>query len=205
MRFDIQSATDLTTMFKPWIGANYDSATNRFRTLILGESHHSGGDLLEKTIECIEFQIAQNRPHCPYRFYTKLASCFVGRAPSLERKREFWNGVSYHNLITSILPASRVPPSPTQWVESLPTLPVILEKLKPNYVPVLGKRMWSRLSRLPLMREVPEIKGIGPYGLKLYGSVYFHGIKHPSSAFSPHEWGGYIESAKQQILSGISA
>jgi hypothetical protein len=189
-------------MFEPWIGDNYYSTTEIPRTLILGESHYGnphiqgGYDIRKTTILCIEDRIIRNMP---YRFFTNIVTSFIGHRPNFAETKEFWHRVAYHNLITTPLAASRRAPTYTQWQESLPTLPAIVESLKPDYVVVLGYRMWRQLASLPSIRNVPEVKDVGPCGVRIFGTSYFHGIMHPSGGYSPLQWHAVIQSAKKQL------
>lgn len=189
-------------MFEPWVGDNYYSTTEGPRTLILGESHYGdhhiqyGYDLRKKTKLCIQQQIDGTWRS---RFYTKIVSTIVGYRPTADEKKVFWHRVAYHNLITSPLTGSRRARSYTQWQESLPTLSGVLESLKPDYVVVLGYRMWRQVASLPSIRDVTEITDTGPCGVRAFGTCYFHGIMHPSGPYSPLRWHAFIRSAKQQL------
>jgi hypothetical protein len=192
-------------MFEPWIGNHYNAQTIP-KILILGESHYGdnhiklGYELAKKTIYCIEDQIMHNTP---YPFYTKLASTFIGHRPNLNEKTTFWHSVAYHNLITTPLVASRRAPTFEQWKESFLTLPTIINSLKPDYVVVLGYRMWKHLTVEPSLRNVPDIRNAGPCGLRALGTSYFHGIMHPSGPFSPSQWHSVIQSVKGQLWPGL--
>jgi len=200
MSEDLTPAT--VSMFDPWEGKNYWTSGVP-RTLILGESHYDKSnippkyDVRKKTIYCIEDQISHN---CPYRFFTKLVSCFIGHRPALAEKQEFWHSVAYHNLITTLLPRPRCAPSASQWQDSLPTLPLVIERLKPDYVVVLGFRMWGHVAALTGMRDISDIKDVGRCGVRAYGDCVFHGIMHPSGrGFRLAEWRVFIASAKKQL------
>lgn len=171
-------------MFKPWIGLNYFQSTKP-RVLILGESHygdaHIRGEypLEEKTILCIQQQIDNTWRG---RFYTKIVSMFIGHKPAISEKHGFWQSVSYHNLITEPLLASRKAPSQEQWRYSIQTLPTILKELAPDYCVILGYRMWGQLRDKFDFAPVKFNSDIGPCGAVASDSFkcLFHGIKHPS-------------------------
>ena len=166
-------------MFTPWKGSRYKAAENSPATLILGESHY-GEDYphADKTIRCIQNQINGHS----LRFFTRVAAAFLGHLPSRAEKAVFWHSVAYHNLITTPLRASRVPPSTAQWDQSLPTLQGVISDLGPELIVVLGKRMWPHIAALdclvdfaaphpPGMSQPKQIKG---------GSTVVIGITHPS-------------------------
>ena len=196
-------------MFEPWIGKNYSTQSTFPKTLILGESHygrhHEGSYALEKkTILCIEDQIVHN---CTYRFFTRLVSSLTGRRPSFADKGVFWNKVTYHNLITEPLEASRQQPSAVQWQKSIETLPGIISSIKPEYCIVVGYRMWQRIHNEFDFTMVSADNEVGPKGIVFSPSMkcYFHGIKHPSGrGFINAEWTTWVNNFVTQQWPGRS-
>ncbi len=188
-------------MFDPWIGATYQAAPFP-RSLILGESHYGehhiqwGYDLRMKTIRSVKDQIQPNKP---YPYYTKLLTAILGHKPALAEKRTFFHSVAVHNLITTPLIGIRCPPSPEQWAASLLTLPDVLASLRPDYVLVLGYRMWQRVSSMSCMKQPSGFTNVGPCGVRTNAHVLFHGIMHPSGPFSPSRWHGFIQQTKSEL------
>ena len=190
-------------MFKPWIGSEYPSRSPK--VLILGESHYGnahlehGYALEDKTLLCIRDQIDDTWKHA---YYTKVVSTVIGHRPTLEDKREFWNSVAYHNLITEPLERSRKAPSEEQWINSIKTLPQFMDDLKPDYCLCMGVRMWQRLSVAYDLTTHSTQSEAGECGVKssnVFG-CYFHGIKHPSSfGYSYGIWGNHVRSVINEL------
>ena len=180
------------------------------KTLILGESHY-GDDhikwnypLEEKTVRSIQEQMINAWPS---RFHTKVVATMIGHLPSMAEKKEFWNSVAYHNLITEPLSASRVPPTDKQWTTSVATLPVVFGELKPDYCICLGYRMWNILKHLVVHTPIKVAPNIGPCGAFWSEELHcvFHGMMHPSGrGFKRTDWHRHITDLREAPL-GASA
>ena len=188
-------------MFKPWLGENYEKQTPK--TLILGESHYGDAHVKwnypveEKTIRSIQEQMVNAWPS---RFHTKVVAMMIGHLPSLAEKKQFWNSVAYHNLITEPLTASRVGPTDAQWITSVATLEGVFGELKPNYCICLGYRMWAVLKHQIEHTPIKVASDIGPCGAFWSEQLHciFHGIMHPTGrGFRRADWHTFITNLRQ--------
>jgi hypothetical protein len=141
--------SDLAT-FQPWVGENYEAAPFENRTLILGDSPYgwNGGrdtsGLREVTRDIVAEQIEG-----PFRDYiwAKIASMFISKRPScLADMRLFWHGVAfYHYLQVPAGSGTNCRPTPAQWKESEAAFLDVLRLIKPQFMLVLGMRLWNNL------------------------------------------------------------
>ena len=185
---------------QPWIGSKYESS-DAPKTLILGESHYGDSHIKwnypfeQKTILCIQQQIDNTWKG---RFYTRIASTFIGYRPSVIEKGVFWNSVAYHNLITEPLQGARRAPTQEQWNVAIETLPEIIERLEPDYCVTLGFRMWHQLKGKFDFNDFHVNSDIGPCGAFISERMncIFHGLRHPSGR-------GYRNAENHQFIANL--
>jgi hypothetical protein len=154
--------TDLfwdSVMFFPWIGNDYyKGGIFHKKILILGEAHYcwtikdcEGCQLGIKngcngmTIQVIKNQISENGQK--HAIFTKLAKLFLDKESiNLTEKTSFWNSVTFYNYIqTSAADKARVAPSNEMWSISEIPFYEVMEKLEPDFLLVLGSRLWENL------------------------------------------------------------
>lgn len=188
--------------FKPWVGKSYlTRGLFQKRILILGESHYQWDEhipLTENlTIECVEEQLGGTRTH---PFWTKIVASFLGRAPSLQDKCQFWHEVAFYNYVQwNVGFGARVRPKREMWAKSEPGFIAVLGALEPECVIVLGYQLWARLPALG--NRGPTMEGARQTESWLYprgngDKVLAYAILHPSSGgFSGNYWHPFIMRA----------
>lgn len=188
--------------FHPWIGENYHNGFNGVRTLVLGESHYQwpcGRDIEtwpEVTNDVIKDQVLGNETKA---FWTNIAIAFLNRKPSLTDKQSFWSSVAFYNYVQeSAGESARVRPADGSWGKSEGAFNEVLESLKPQFVLVLGYRLWEMTPNFKGTRG-PSIVGDDRNLTWIYqladGSAFAYGIKHPSSGFNGLRWNPLIMTA----------
>ena len=182
--------------FTPWIGDNYWSA-RRFgkRVLVLGEAHYEWDDDMpslppDLTIQCIKEQISGEET---YAFWTKIAIAFLNEHPSVEDKKEFWHSVAFYNYIQeSVGFGARIPPTPEMWENTREPFNEVLSKLRPQFIAVLGYRLWDALPADG--SEGPRARGARGHNEPLWlyphpeGEAWAFRLMHPSAGFSARKW-----------------
>ncbi len=158
--------SDIAT-FQPWVGENYEAAPFQNRTLILGEADYEwkgGGDLSRcrnATRDLVTDLIAEPSDDGSIRrsSWIYLAMLFTNKwLYSLDERRRFWDGVAFYNYLQS--PAGFGPDgvsTPAQWKDSEAAFLDVLRVLKPQFMAVLGDRLWDNL---PLGRQIWNREGI---------------------------------------------
>lgn len=200
-------------MFYPWIGKNYSNGGifNK-KILILGESGYC-----EEQCECcypgeinkcndwiiriINYQISVSGKK--QSIHTKLVKLFLGKQTiTIDDKIQFWDSVVYYNYVQSALEKARVSPNINYWKEAEEPFKAIIDKLSPDFILILGERLWENL---------PGKAGIdwpdGPiikYGNILERTWYYKATKknilsfyiyHPSSNLFSYDYMPIIQKA----------
>lgn len=179
-----------TVFFKPWIGADYESGWKGIRTLVLGESHYEWEEdkslTPTLTIGCIEEQIQGDYTK---QFWTNIVVAFLGKRPTLEEKRSFWQSVAFYNYIQeSVGFGARVRPNTERWRNAKKPFSEILAKLKPQFLVVMGKQVWYGLPDFdgyygPSIEGAPTPK-TWIYPLSETETCLTFPLRHPSAGFS---------------------
>ena len=188
--------------FKPWIGADYKTAT-KFgkRVMILGEAHYQWEK--ETTpypdLTCTAISDQVNAVYT-YAFWTRVAGAFLGHKPVIAEKQDFWRSVAFYNYIQESAGfGPRVRPKPEMWTKSKAGFAEVLHEHAPQVLIVLGYQLWNNLPDLEGAWDKP-ITGAPQtqtwrYPLSKGGSCLAYGIKHPSSGFTGSEWQPHILEA----------
>ena len=204
-------------MFDPWQGANYSNGgIFKKKILILGESHYCDSPEectkckkeqdghCELTVKVIKDQITEGEKK--HAIFTKLAKLCIGKADGIspQEKIDFWNSVAFYNYVQiSVADKARVAPTPQMWSDSEKAFEEVMETLKPDFLLILGSRLWNNL---------PGKAGDDwPSGQKIsYNSItentwYYKGTRkdtlslaicHPSSSWFSYD---YIPIVKEAL------
>ena len=145
--------------FKPWVGCDYETGTNRGkRILLLGESHYTQKHInasYEQTIDHTRHIIQWGAVNGNEKFYAKVRNLVlrgsrqsVNGYESAKHRQQFWDKVAFYNYIQEFVgtkPKQR--PKPHLWQAAESGLWEVLEKLKPDVCIVLGEELWSKLPK----------------------------------------------------------
>ena len=187
--------------FKPWVGDSYGNSSQfGLPLLVLGESHFDwpGGVLDENsTCEIIQDVVGGWK----YAFWTKIASAFLGRSPTLEERSQFWNSVAFYNFVQeSVGLGPRIRPTDEMWQSAVVPFFEVLTNLRPKCVVVLGSGLWGKLPPFNKPGPMLRIDGQDPRGTGLFevgeGFAVAAGINHPSAfGWRYEEWHPWISQA----------
>ncbi len=168
--------------FFPWVGSEYESGYRNRKFLILGESEYQRpGYQLEPDLVTLLIKGEK------YRFYRK-----VYRSISDGMNEDFvafWKSVAFYNFVQEAVGTGpRQRPSSEMWVRSEAPFRLVLKRLAPDRVLVLGQALWCKLWALGLMSS----KGSNESGFFLTcdgREVKTACIRHPASwGFKPANW-----------------
>jgi hypothetical protein len=169
--------------FFPWVGGQYNESGYRNRKLlILGESEYQRPPYVLEP-ELVSMLIRGNK----FRFYTKVYHSISDVA--LEDTQTFWNAVAFYNYVQEAVGTGpRQRPTPDMWAKSKLTLLLVLEKLSPDRVLVLGSGLWWNLCALDLIEDKTVNEGCFYLraGAQFIKTAH---MLHPASfGFKPVEW-----------------
>jgi hypothetical protein len=174
----------------PWVGKNYNDAGYKGRRLlILGESEYEWEPGALKPEIATWLITANAKGGLKNPFYTKIYNSFSEEPKwqSLDHFADFWNSVTFYNYIQEkVGETPRQRPTLDMWPRWRSTFVLVLEKLSPDRVLVLGRGLWNNLSALGL------INAVNKDAFFLVGenkSIKVASIPHPASfGFKPSEW-----------------
>ena len=141
--------------FRPWIGEKYEAEgiEGGIQLLILGESHYGTPDPNDSTLtRRVVSKYGQEDERMA--FFTKTAKLVLGHTSedylSDSEQRQFWDRVAFYNYVQEY--AGETPNgtvTPEMWEDAEKPFLTVLEKLDPDALLILGKR---------LSKHVPEVK-----------------------------------------------
>ncbi len=169
--------------FFPWVGSRYCRTGYRGKKLlILGESEYQRpGSNLEP--ELVSTLITDNK----FRFYKKVYRSISDGVE--EDSQMFWNSVAFYNYVQEAVgTAPRQRPSHEMWTNSAVPFRLVLNKLDPDRVLVLGCALWANLQSLGLIAVDSTLKD-SFYLSTNHKRIKAVHIRHPSSwGFKPATW-----------------
>lgn len=169
--------------FHPWVGREYlqgfPIAGGRIRLLLLGEAHvlnpydndsRNRSQGVSFTSDSISNYLADagapGRRWRPAAYWTRVGKVIAG--PDSYDRQAFWHSAAFYNYVQSFQPLRSGPPD-AAYAGCRPAFDEVLEKLRPDAVVVLCKRLWWRVNDL-----------VGAYGVL---------VNHPSSpGFTYSHW-----------------
>jgi len=175
----------------PWIGKGYNETGYKGRKLlILGESEYEWKpDALQSEI-ATWLITANTNGGLKNPFYTKIYNSFSDELKwqSLEHFADYWNSVAFYNYIQEKVGATpRQRPTLEMWPRWRDTFVLVLEKLNPDRVLVLGRGLWDNLNALGLVGNAVDNTTFFSIGENK--SIKVAHIPHPASfGFKPTEW-----------------
>jgi hypothetical protein len=175
--------------FEPWEGHHYNHrGFFPKRMLVLGESYYQRDQNSplpsEFTKKLIEEQIQE---HWRQRFHTKVAIACLGVSPvRAPDKTKFWHSVSHYVYIQeSVGTRRRQRPTPDMWRKAGPGFEEVIRKLRPEFILVTGKELWSHVQQLssepgPLIDDA-ELKETRKFSTGSGKFALAFAMKHPAS------------------------
>jgi len=168
--------------FFPWVGNAYEDGYRDRKFLILGESEYQRpGYTLESDL--VSLLIAGGK----HRFYRKVYRSISNE--SIEHFDSFWKSVAFYNFVqVAVGTGPRQRPSKEMWRVSETPFRLVLSRLKPDRILVLGQELWCNLWNLGIMSE--ESEGSSRFFLTCEERrVRTACIRHPASwGFRPAAW-----------------
>lgn len=193
------------TVREVWVGDRYNKGFFLGkRVLVLGESHYEweGRDIptSEMTIYCVKTHIQDRSKRAPV-FWRKIDEMFFGYEPTLNEKEELWSSLAFTNYVARVLEDRKSRPTLAMWRESEEEFKRLLMTIRPNFVLVLGRELWTHLP--PENTKGPEITGAKRsetcyYTMNELGSrALAYSTDHPSYRFfgKASYWHPYIMEA----------
>lgn len=205
MRYSVRELQDEKTWpreevwFIPFVGQHYDQGVDGLHVLILGESHYAadtsnlaiqeGG---ERGLTQSEFRDCELNDKPGSRawgsFFRRLDNIVTQQlAPDEATAAEKWKHVVYANFVQKpVGSAARIRPDPRGWDSGRRAFPVLLQRLSPDIVLVLGRDNFNHTPDEPGER-IDEIKvNSSTVGRSLWrmtydgGSTLMSWVYHPS-------------------------
>ena len=181
--------------FEPWVGHKYGD--NGERLLILGESHYGPPSMPRNYTIALTQEYVDGSNH---RFWTNIMQVVLG-VPHWEIDRaEFWANVAFYNYVQQpVAETAGVAPTPEMFSSSEAAFFFVLERLAPESVLVLSKRLWENLSSAG--RPGPNIFcGEAAKETWIYsyrgGEALSSWIPHPSYGFSWRQWHPWVNALR---------
>ena len=150
--------------FIPWVGESYEKGYKGKRILVLGESHYCDDcekcqkismkeECHAKTEDAVSDFLDDPKGLSYKATYTCFERNFVGRELKQEEREEFWNIIIFYNFLQYAMSGPRCGlPEKEEIEESNKAFQEILETYRPDYIIVLGFRLYKLL---------PELNGEG--------------------------------------------
>lgn len=136
----------------PHIGHSYWSDGLRgFKVLIFGESSYNPNgypdtyDISKQCSDLVRDVIGWADYRQTGKFYSQITRILGCDPTSKEARTDFWARVSYCNYLQVILSKPREMPSAEAWINGREPFAQTVRELKPDYVLVFSKRLWSHL------------------------------------------------------------
>ena len=174
--------------FEPWKGSEYERS--RPRLLLLGESHYGEIATDPEATRFLTGAYASNEWN--HRFWTGIMQVVAGAPKDQIDRSVFWSDVSLYNYVQgSAGPiAGRAPPRDL-WHSSEEAFFRVLERLQPDRVLVLSRRLWRNMSGRGAAGPHLELDG-ATHDTWIYdyegGSAIASWIPHPSYGLSWPRW-----------------
>jgi len=174
-------------MWTPWIGSDYEGR----ELLLLGESCYlledEKGNLHQPEIDhpkrYLEYAISDTDYR--YRFYTMITRALSNKYDLSDSDwQKSWSDVAHTNYVPSAVQGrGRDRPTATQWVEAAEQWRMLLEKLRPKNVLVLGLGMWELMPQSSKRHD----RFNHDYVLEDKSVVKCRATRHPAAGLS---WSG---------------
>ena len=147
----MQTATNSSVKFQPWVGDHYHSSRYGVRVMVLGESHY--GEPEDYAPDFTQHVINEHAFQPGLRFFTIVTNLLRGTTdePTAEERREAWQHVAFYNYVQEFVgDAGRIRPTRAMWRDAAAVLEEVVAELRPDVILVLGYQMWDHLPELPV-------------------------------------------------------
>ncbi|ENT4838116.1 TPA: hypothetical protein ACNHSB_004962, partial [Escherichia coli] len=108
----MQTATNSSVKFQPWVGDHYHSSRYGVRVMVLGESHY--GEPEDYAPDFTQHVINEHAFQPGLRFFTIATNLLRGTTdePTAEERREAWQHVAFYNYVQEFVgDAGRIRPT----------------------------------------------------------------------------------------------
>lgn len=177
-------------LFQPHIGKDYRN--QKFRILILGESHYFGEEdmqLFHKnnkhphitniTQNVVKNYIQYKQGKAPFHrwmnTFTRFSNATEGKTLSNSETVDFWERIAFYNFVQFPISGPRIAPTAEQFVQSKETFKKVLKDLNPHLVVFWGFRLWQNFDK----SQHKNINGIDYLSYDRDYPIYI--LPHPSS------------------------
>lgn len=194
----------MNVFFNPRIGSEYDRDPKRI--MILGDSHYckeatifnncnkctANKNCEQWTINGLNEIINRENYNRSHNTYIKFEKAFLGIPhPTDEQRKKMWDSLIMYNYVQTAVAKPRKSPSKEMFKLSEDAFWEILNKYKPNYVIVWGRRLWHHFPK-KLQDESSikkfELAETTEYTYDNNKKVRFISIDHPSGSFTIERW-----------------
>lgn len=203
----------------PWTGFNYEAGfMNKGKLMVLGESFYWGdyknnpqnhysyeeykNDLSNAIISTVELYLNRRKPEDGEtnghwkKTCTILTKICLGKSKkemlTKEEKDLFWDSILFYNYINEPLKTARQKIDETVWQKSQKDFYAVLNYYMPNYILILGDRLWNNTPR-EFWKIDQNDKNIGYYKIDnqiIYASSIYHTSSrnaYGTNDFNPYE------------------
>jgi hypothetical protein len=183
--------------FSGWIGPEFESAAQKQKLLVLGESRYDE-EFTDR--EIIKARIAGELSGLQRRTFVNFELAVLEREHSDADMRSFWNRTVFYNYIRKFFPGGpRVRPSYQMRVDPLnvETLRTVLHELKPTHAIVWGLGNWDEIDAGSPWTPDECIVGTQQKfcSTTIDGNrTLFTRVSHPSAGFSSRFWAPVLSS-----------
>jgi len=199
------------TTWDPWVGENYMDSIFKKRILIIGESHYGDPVSREFTRKVVnELGIKNWNRKIP--FFKNIVSVLGGNINTEDGRTNFWNSVSFCNLIQRPMKDRKERPTATDFVNGWNSLIHINDVLKPDLCIVFSMEAYNKLANA-INHNYVDYKATTVSNRKI-GRSYLREIvltrgqfsrsfiflKHPSAFFSIPKWRPALEDILTKMV-----
>lgn len=147
--YKVESWSDHGVRFVPFVGGEYEEGLiDGLRVLLLGESHYGKHEKATRDLTISEFEdLAHDMPKIWHGFWGKLQRIAArDPKPSQEKAGVAWRHIAFANFVQQLAgERPRQRPDRAAWKTGNDALPVMLDRLQPNAVLILGKGTWDHV------------------------------------------------------------
>lgn len=190
--------------FRPWVGANYGEKNQwGVSIMVLGESHWCTDAEAVNPNFTIELMQEVVRDGWRYPFWSRIATLFLGRAPTDDEYRSFWDSALFYNYVQqSVGHAARTRPTHVMWTAGADPFQELIAHYQPEFILATGKELWDNLPNTGHSGPPIKLEGDGSKESWLYshpsGSSLAFGIRHPQSwGWKYQDWTAWVHAALQ--------
>lgn len=136
--------------FEPWVGEAYDKGgIFKKRIMVLGESHYIEEELNDDyrtfTRDVVESYLRFDDTERWRATFLKFERSLIGEETEPEDSQRIWQSLLFYNYLQVAMEGPREAGSSADYDAAVAPFFEVLEKYRPEYVIVWGKRLWNNL------------------------------------------------------------